>query len=83
MPEEQQQPDGMPPGRYVVLAPASSDQVTLLTVTAEDCRKQELSDCSELCQQFTTKEVPHSHLLGMHQKWWLSSWCSDLHLQAS
>ena len=43
--------------RYVVLSPASSDQVTLLTKTLEDCRKQDLPDCAELCQQFITKEV--------------------------
>ena len=47
-----------------MLAPASSDQVTLLTVTAEDCRKQELQDCLDLCQQFITKEVRAPRLPG-------------------
>ena len=43
--------------RYIVLSPASSDQVTLLNTSAADCQKHELTAYSDLCSQFTTKEV--------------------------
>ncbi len=46
---------------YVVLAPASSDQVTLLETTAADKKLLELPAYKELLQTFTTKEV-HYHL---------------------
>ena len=40
-----------------MLAPASSDQVTLLNTSAEDCRKQELTAYSDMVSQFVTKEA--------------------------
>lgn len=42
---------------YAVLAPASSDQVTLLTTTAADKKLLELPAYKELLQTFITKEV--------------------------
>ncbi|CAL8471167.1 g10709 [Coccomyxa elongata] len=45
---------------YVVLAPASSDQVTLLETTAADKKLLELPAYKELLQTFITKEV----------RWW-------------
>lgn len=43
---------------YVVLAPASSDQVTLLATTAADKKLLELPTHKDLLQTFITKEVP-------------------------
>ncbi|EIE19531.1 putative 26S proteasome regulatory subunit [Coccomyxa subellipsoidea C-169] len=45
---------------YVILAPASSDQVTLLATTAADKKLVELPAYKELLQSFITKEV----------RWW-------------
>jgi 26S proteasome regulatory subunit N5 len=42
---------------YAVLAPSSSDQVTLLTTTAADKKLLELPAFKELLQTFITKEV--------------------------
>jgi hypothetical protein len=46
---------------YVVLAPASSDQVTLLATTAADKKLLELPAYKELLQTFITKEVRREH----------------------
>ncbi len=42
---------------FVVLTPASSDQITLLQTTAADKKLQELPEYKELLQTFITKEV--------------------------
>ncbi len=42
---------------YVILAPASSDQVTLLATTAADKKLVELPAYKELLQSFITKEA--------------------------
>ena len=42
---------------YVVLAPADSDQVTLLNTTAADKKLEELPEYKELLQTLIVKEV--------------------------
>jgi len=46
--------------RFVVLAPASSDQVTLLNLTAADKKLAELPEYKALLQNFITQEVSSS-----------------------
>lgn len=55
---------------YVVLAPSSSDQITLLNLTANDKRLDQLPAYKDLLSAFTTKEVrfttPHAPLVQRH-----------------
>lgn len=41
----------------MVLAPASSDQITLLNLTAAEKQLADMSEYKELLQLFTTQEV--------------------------
>ena len=43
--------------RYVVLAKADSDQITLLNLTAADKKLADLSEYKDLLQNFITQEV--------------------------
>ena len=47
--------------RYVVLAKADSDQITLLNLTAADKKLAELSNYKSLLQNFITQEVSLLH----------------------
>ena len=50
--------------RFVVLSPASSDQVTLLNLTAADKKLEELPVYKDLLQLFITQEVGISECCG-------------------
>lgn len=58
--------------RFVVLARADSDQITLLNLTAADKKLADLPKYKSLLQNFITQEVRHVLIVIKAPSWWIA-----------